>query len=175
MRIDGVSYTVTKDKKGNDVFDPPLPERTKEWFARGKQDVRDGKCGKLSGTGSAFHSGRKTMRDQFQGDEAWLRRFDKEYRKQTGQGLPSDGVWMGQLADGPFDAKAVITPAMGQSDVNKLIERKADKAKKEADAPPIRLAEDLVQGKMRDYRLEGDKSSDAELRHKVIEKHGQKV
>ena len=175
FKVNGVSYTVTTDADGVEVYDPPLRETTREWFGRGKKDLRSGCCPKLGKTDTGFHANRMSMRDQFQGDEPWLRRFDKEYRKQTGQALPSDAVWMGQLAESQFDAKAVITPSMGQADVNKLIERKADRAKREADAPPIRLAEDLVQDKMRMYRGEGDKSSDAELRHNVIEKHGQKV
>jgi hypothetical protein len=170
MKINGVSYEVT-NVDGKEVYNPPLPESVKAWFARGREDMQAGHAPKLR-TDSTFNSGRQTIRDQFNGDEAWLTRFNQEYRKQTGMDLPSDGVYMGQLAEGQFDAKAVVK---SQSDVNKLIKRKQSKMQREADAPPVRLAEDLVKSKMRQYREQGDKSSATELRHKVIEKHGAPV
>jgi hypothetical protein len=142
-----------------------------------KEGLREGKCAKDFKTDTSFHRGRMTIRDQFHGDDAWLRRFDKEYRKQTGQALPADGVWMGQLADSLFDAKAVIRPGQGQAEVNKLIDRFQRKQQAMIDAPPVRLAEDLVQEKIVQYRERGEASdlSNAELREHVIEKHGQKV
>lgn len=175
IKVNGVSYKITKDKNGREVYSPPLPESTRAWFERSREDIREGNSPKLGRTDTAFHTGRKTIREQFGDDLPWLRRFDKEYRKQTGKALPDNGVWMSQLADSTFDAKAVITPSMGQADVDKLIQRQADKARREADAPPVRLAEDLVQGKMAEYRAAGDTSDAVELREKVIEKHGQKV
>ena len=138
------------------------------WFERGREDMQAGYSPKLR-TDSTFNSGRKTIRDQFNGDEPWLTKFNQEYRKQTGMDLPADGVFMGQLAESQFDARAVVK---SQAEVNKLIKRKQSKMQREADTPPVRLAENLIKQQMRQYRAEGDNSSAAELRHKVVEKHG---
>jgi hypothetical protein len=171
IKVNGVSYRVTVHADGTESYDPPLPSKIAEWFARGKSDMRAGHAPKLR-TDSTFNAGRMSMRDQFQGDDAWLSKFDQEYRKQTGQGLPSNAVYMGQLAEKQFDASAVVK---GQADVNKLIKRKQAKQQRDANTPPVRLAEDLVRSKMQQYRTEGDTSSASDLRHKVIEKHGRPV
>jgi hypothetical protein len=173
IRVNNVSYEV-RTVDGVDVYDPPLPESTRNWFDRSKQDIRDGSCPKMGKCDTKFHQGRKTIREQFQDDLPWLNRFSREYRKQTGRDLNPNAVWLGQVADSPFDAKGVIDPSMGQGDVDRLVNRKLDQMKKEAEAPPVKLAEDLVQGKMREYREKGDTAPADELRHKVIEKHGRK-
>ena len=170
VRINGVSYEVSV-VDGVEVYNPPLPESVKAWFERGREDMRAGHAPKLR-TDSTFNCGRKTIREQFQNDEPWLNKFNQEYRKQTGMDLPADGVFMGQLAEGQFDAKAVVK---SQAEVDGLIKRKQAKMQREADTPPVRLAEDLVVQKMQDYRAQGDKSSAQELRHKVIETHGAPV
>lgn len=181
IRIRGVSYLKTTDADGNEIYDPPLPETTQKMFERNAESAREGLkrgvCARSGKTDTDFFRGRKTIREQFQGDEAWLRRFDQEYRRQTGMALPVDGVWMGQLAESQFDAKAVIRPGEGQAEVNKLIKRFNSKQQAIIDAPPVRLAEDIVQEKMRHYKSTGEASgmSNDELRHHVIEKHGQKV
>lgn len=181
IRINGVLHTVTKDESGNEVYDPPLQDTTQRMFSENKKSfksgLKEGKIARLRTTDTEFHRGRKTIREQFQDDEPWLRRFNKEYRKQTGMDLPTDGVWLGQLAEHQFDAKAVIRPTQGQAEVRKLIQRNNDKRKREADAPPVRLAEDLVQEKVNHYKKTGDGMSmtDRELREFVIEKHGRKV
>lgn len=174
FRVNNVSYTV-RTVDGVEVYDPPLPESTKGWFERSREDIRKGNFPKIGKCDTTFHKNRQTIREQFQDDLPWLNRFSKEYRKQTGRELNPNSVWLGQVADSPFDAKGVIEPSMGQGDVDKLVHRKLDQMKREADAPPVRLAEDLVQGKMREYREKGDSSPADELRHKVIEKHGQKI
>lgn len=171
VRINGMLYAKTTLDDGTESYDPPLPSSVAAWFERGRQDIRDGHSPKLK-TDTTWHSGRKTIREQFKGDERYLKRFSKEYRKQTGRDLPVNGVWMGQLADSAFDAKAVIEPGQGQAEVNKLIERRASQIRKENSTPPVRLAEDLVQSKMAEYRAAGDTSKPDELRHMVIEKHG---
>lgn len=181
IRIRGVLYTKTTDAKGREVYDPPLPETTQRMFSRNSESfeegLEEGVCARGFKNDTDFHRGRMTIRDQFQGDEAWLRRFDKEYRKQTGMSLPKDGVWLGQLADSLFDAKAVIRPGEGQAEVNKLIKRMQRKQQAMIDAPPVRLAEDLVQEKMKKYRETGEAGnmSNADLREHVIEKHGQRI
>lgn len=124
---------------------------------------------------TSFHAGRKSMLDQFDGDKPYLRRFEREYRKQTGMSLPSDGVYLGQLAEGRFDASAVIRPTQGQAEVEKLIERKAAKHRAKRNQEPVRLAEDIVQKTMNNYRKSGDTSPASELRKKVIETHGRKI
>ena len=170
VKINGVSYEVNV-VNGVEVYNPPLPESVKAWFERGREDMKAGHAPKLR-TDSTFNAGRGTLRDQFKGDDAWLGRFNQEYRKQTGMDLPTNGVYMGQLAESAFDAKAVV---QSQAEVDRLIARKQEKMQREADAPPVRLAEDLVAQKMLDYRAQGDKSSAEELRNKVIETHGAPV
>ena len=181
FKIRGVSYTQTTHDDGSVTVDPPLSEATSAMFDRNKASFKDGLrkgvCAKPHMTDTQFHRGRKTIGEQFQDDQPWLRRFDKEYRKQTGQSLPLDGVWLGQLADSAFDARAVIRPGEGQKEVDRLAQRMADKHKKLADAPPVRLAEDLVQEKVDHYKATGEAASmtDKEVREFVIEKHGSKV
>lgn len=181
IRIGRVLHTVTTDANGNEVYDPPLSGNMQKMFEENKKsfvpDLRRGKTARLRGTDTDFHRGRMTIREQFQGDEAWLRRFDKEYRKQTGMALPTDGVWLGQLAESQFDAKAVIRPTQGHAEVRGLINRFNRKQQELADRPPVRLAEDLIQEKVNHYKKtgEGMQMSDSELRHYVVEKHGQKV
>jgi len=171
LRINGMSYLKTTLADGTEVYEPPLPSTVKEWFARGREDMLAGHAPKLR-TDSTFNAGRGTMRDQFKGDEPWLNRMDKEYRKQTGGSLPADGVWMGQLADSQFDARAVVK---SQGEVNRLIKRRLEKLQREAEAAPVRLAEDLVQEKVVQYRGAGDTSPMPELREKIIETHGAKA
>jgi hypothetical protein len=174
IKVNGVSYKQTTIN-GVETYDPPLPERVRGWFDRSRKDMRDGRPCKVGKCDTKFHQGRKTIGEQFQDDQPWLRRFSKEYKKQTGRDLNPDSVWLGQVADSPFDAKGVIEPSMGQGDVDKLVHRKLDQMKREADAPPVRLAEDLIQEKVEHYRSQGDTSPIDELRHKVVEKHGQKI
>lgn len=181
FKIRGVSYVQTTHDDGTVTCDPPLPEVTSALFERNRESFKDGLkmgvCAKPHNTDTSFHQGRKTIREQFQDDLPWLRRFEKEYRKQTGQSLPKDGVWLGQLADSAFDAKAVIRPGEGRKEVDRLAQRMADKHRKMADAPPVRLADDLAQEKMDHYRATGEAASmtDRELKEFVIEKHGSKV
>jgi|GEM_PF-2658360 len=171
IKINGKLYIMTVDSKGRETYDPPLPQSIIERGERNMQDIRKGKIAKLR-TDATFMAGRGSLRDQFKGDEAWLRRYAKEYKKRTGRSMPENAAWIGQLADDPFDPRALVESA---ADQKKLIQRRADKVNRENDAPPIRLAEDLVVGEMERYRAEGDTSPADELRHMVIERHGQKV
>jgi putative FmdB family regulatory protein len=132
-------------------------------------------CAKFRGTDAAFFAGRQTMADQFEGDTKYLNRFAREYKKQTGTTLPADGVYFTQLAQKKFDAKAVVTPAEGAAGLKRLIKRKQENDARKRSAPPVRLAEDIVQRTMNNYRLQGDKSDARELRQKVIETHGAKA
>jgi len=129
---------------------------------------------KFRGTDAAFFAGRPTMADQFEGDTKYLNRFAREYKKQTGTTLPSDGVYFTQLAEKKFDAKAVVTPAEGAAGLKRLIKRKQENDARKSSKPPVRLAEDIVQRMMVNHRALGDKSDASELRAKVIEMHGGK-
>ena len=174
MRIGKDSYAVTIHDDGNTTYDPPLPEHVERQFKDKEGEViKTGQCPKIRGD-TDFHRGRMTIREQFKDDLPYLRRFQREYKKQTGMSLPDNAVYMSQLAEGRFDAKAVIRPTQGQAEVDKLIARKAEKHRKKTDHP-VALAEDLVQKGMRSYRAQGDTSPDTELRKKVIERHGRKV
>jgi hypothetical protein len=130
---------------------------------------------KFRGTDTQFFAGRKSMADQFEGDKKYLNRFAKEYRKQTGKTLPADGVYFSQLADKQFDASAVVTPAEGAVGLKRLIKRRQEKVARKESAPPVRLAEDIVQRTMENYRAMGDRSDARELREKVSETHGAKA
>lgn len=173
MTVNSKRYRVTVHEDGTETYYPRLPKSVAESFERRKGEVLEsGKCPELRTT-TTFHKGRKTLLEQFNGDESMLRAFSKKYKKATGRSLGANDVYMSQLAEEEIDPNAVFTPSDGEEKVRKLIDKKIRK-KQEEDATFIPLAEDLVQDKMLQYRQAGDTSPADELRAMVIDKHGQK-
>lgn len=175
MRIGSTSYLVTTLEDGTQTYDPPLPEHIAARFQEKSGEVIKSQQFPSIRSNSTFFKDRPKMSEYFD-DPGYYKRFREQYKKQTGRTLNEDSVYMGQLADRKFDAEAVIEPHDdANKKVEKLIQRKADKHSKKKDKAPIRLAEDLIQKGVRNYRAKGDKRPLEELRHHVVETHGRKV
>lgn len=170
-RINGVAHKKTINAKGQEVYDPPLPEHiAKEWSRRKKEHKKNGFTAPKLRTSSTWHAGRGSLIDQLGGDENWAKHIDREHRRRTGKGIGANDVYLSQIAKFPGDPDAVFDGSCSYGDVEKSIEKMA-----EMKPEPTRLADDLVDELEVKYRQEGDTRPRDELRSEIVEKHGQKA
>ena len=171
-RVNGVAYTVTKDKNGKEIYDPPLPKHVKkEWQRRKDEMDREGFQAPKLRTTSTFHAGRGSLIDQLGGDENWAHHINKEHRKRTGKSIGANDVYLSQVAKFPGDPDAVFDASCSHQDMERSIEKLA--ADYQDRMKPQRLAPDLVDELEASYRASGDTRPSEELRHEIVEKHGQ--
>ncbi len=183
VKINGVVHTMTISDRGEAIYDPPL---SKTEIDRGQKNMREMLAErKFPGvkTESTFFNGRGTLDQQFKDDPWYLERIIEGARARGYEPNPND-VYLTQLADGDGDPAAFISQADGMSKIRKVCESKRlyceDVGTERYDvtpAPPIRLAEELVQEKMTEYRSDPEHSmmSDQELREFVVDKHGARI
>ena len=172
-KVNGVKYVATKDENGNEIFDPPLPDAVKsEWDRRKEEGFKMG-FPKLR-TASTFHSGRGTLLDQLGGDEVWAEHVSRQYKKKTGKSLTGNEVYIRQLAKEPGDPDAIFDASEGYEKLERSINRLGDHYNMH-NKEPVRLAPDLIDEMESKYRSQGDTRPRDELRHHIVEKHGQKV
>lgn len=180
VKINGVIHTLTIGERGEAIYDPPL---SKTEIDRGRNNMREMiNARKFPGvkTESTFFSGRGTLDQQFKDDPWYLERIIEGARARGYEPNPND-VYMSQLADGDGDPDAFISQADGMSKIRKVCESKKLHCEElgterydVAPKPTVKLAEDLVQEKMAEYKADPEYSSmgDQELREFVVDQHG---
>ena len=181
VKINGVVHTMTIGERGEAIYDPPL---SKTEIDRGRKNMREMITSrKFPGvkTENTFFSGRGTLSDQFKDDPWYLEKIIEGARARGYEPNPND-VYLTQLAtDGDGDPDAFVSQADGMSKIRKVCESKklycedlGTERYEVAPTPPVRLAEDLVQEKVAEYKADPEYSTmgDQELREFVVDKHG---
>ena len=136
----------------------------------------------MTGTDQAFHANRGTLADQFAGDPIGLSIVTKAAKRAGYRPMPSD-VYVPGLATFAGDPAAFIKHDNARGQVKKVCEKNgwaANGAKPppREPKPAVRLAESLVQEKMRDI-MKSDpgrvlREGKQQLREAIIERHGSK-
>ncbi len=180
LRMNGVTHRMIRNDDGSVSYDPPLP---KSEIARGRNNIgemiRDRSFPGLK-TESNFFSNRGTLDQQFSDDPEFLQEIVSGARAKGYNPNPND-VYVSQLAREPGDPNAFISQADGVSKIRKVCEQQklqcdevGAERREVAPKAKVRLADDLVQAKVAEYKTnpEFSRMGDQELREFVVDQHG---
>lgn len=180
LRINGVTHRMIQQKDGSIIYDPPLP---KSEIARGRNNIGEmirAKSFPGLKTESNFFSNRGTLEQQFKDDPEFLQEIIAGAQADGYNPNPND-VYVSQIARKTGDRKAFVSQADGVSKIRKVCEEQklhceelGTERYEVAPKAPVKLADDLVQQKVAEYKShpEFSRMKDQELREFVVEQHG---
>jgi hypothetical protein len=187
--INGTRHTVTTDSRGREVYDPPLDRAFEKKCEKRFKEMLESRAPPRCMTDDVFFGGpgRRTLLDQFDGDEYGVNELVQAARKRGYNPSPFD-TYVDTIADGLGDPEAFVSTG-GRGHIRRVCEKRGLGCRGAVNLEPrapdrdyikepkVALAEDIVQEEMTRMKKDPKNASkkEGELRDQIISKHALKL